>query len=462
MLGNNETVQGVDIKAVFTKMLSEVPWNSLKNYILVNAPLMKLCTANGFRLEPKNRARNESFIIRDVEKGNFSEILCNGIFASWYPVHSELHKLLEDYFHSDEYKSYREANSLGEDEYVLSDEKFNEYYNVKDFEAWRILLCFSPLKFTAEQAGKIVEDKKGDADLMSRLTSAESERDDLAKRVAQLSAEVDRARGKQQSDSNEILELRKQVKQFRNESEQLQKRVDSAMAEMRRANQQVAQADTLMEQRETAVREELGRTIQRQQGEVERLTKELGEWQARHEEQCGINRGLVERADESDKRCAAALAEKAVFEKKVTGCHNLVDSLLSRIDWPRVGASMKPSPTVKRNFNSLVKRLDYDENRNLTIEGTLPEFWGRLSKNEQDLVNAIAKSTERELANGSISDYWSGLADQFSDVIINLEARIAMLGILQEIFFQTYSDEDLKGSSVVPKSPKTSKKSDGE
>jgi len=458
MLGNNEQIQGVDLKAVFTKMLVEVPWENLKTYILANAQLTKLCTIGGFRLEPKQRQRAENFIMRDVEKNKFSEILCNGVFASWYPVHKDLHQKLEDYFHSDEYKQYREAKSLAEDEYVLSDEKFGEFYNVSDFEAWRILLCFSPLKFSASQASAILEDKKGDADLMGRLTKAESERDDLAKKVAQLSSDVEKLRQKQQADQSEIQDLRKQTRQCKADAELFQKRLDSAVSEMKRATQQASQADAAIEQREASVREEMGRLTQRQQGEIERLSKELTAWQSRHEEQCGVNRGLVERAEAADKRANEALAEKNIFEKKVTDCYKLVDALLSRIDWPHVGSAMKLSPTVKRNFNSLVKRLDYDENRNLTIEGTLTSFWERLSKKERDLVDAIAKSTEKELLNGSINEYWQGLAEQFGEVLTNLEARMAMLSILQDIFFQTYTDEDLHSSSIVPKAAKAKKK----
>lgn len=466
MLGNNEKIQGVDLKAVFTKMLSEVPWESLKAYILSNAPLVRLCTAGGFRLEPKQRARDEKFIMRDAEKGGFSEVLCNGVFASWYPVHKELHKNLEDYFHSDEYKAYREANKLGEDDYVLPDDKFNSVYSVKEFEAWRILLCFSPLKFTAEQAKVILEDKKGDADLMARINTAEAKVAELTRKVTQMSADAERNRARQQEDQAEIQELRKTARQSKNEAEQLQKRLETALNEMKRANMQVAQADTVLSQREAEIREELGRTLQRQQGEVERLSKELSAWQARHEEQCGINRNLVERAEAADKRCAEAEASRDIFAQKVDDNIRAVDALLGRIDWPRVGASMKPSPTVRRNINSLLKRLDYDANRNLSIEGSLTSFWERLSRSERELIGAIARSSEKELVNGSIKDYWQSIADRFPEVLINLEARMAMLGILQEIFFQTFSDEELEemiqGTSVATKARKTRKKADEE
>ena len=98
MLGNNEIIQGVDKTAVFTQMLREVPWSSLKMYVQANAPLLKVCTIGGHRLEPNKRDRIEKIILRELERPNMTEALTNGIFASWYPVHEHLHKQLETIF----------------------------------------------------------------------------------------------------------------------------------------------------------------------------------------------------------------------------------------------------------------------------------------------------------------------------------------------------------------------------
>ena len=441
-------------------MASEVPWESLKNYILSNAMVMKFCTQGGFRLDVKLRKRFEAVIQREAEKADYSEIQCNGIFAAWYPVHKELHEALENYFHSSDYENYRKENGLGEDEYVLSDEKFNAFYSVNDFEVWRILLCFSPLKFTKAQAGKILEDKSNNADILERLKSAESERDDLAKKNASMASDLEKLRQRQQADQSELIELRKQLRQARNDAEAAEKRVATAVAEMKRSNQQAAQSSAAVEQREAEVREELGRTIQRLQGDVERQQKEVAAWQQRYDEQLASNRSLSDKALAADRRTAEMEAEKNAMERRLADCHKAADGILSRIDWPHVGSAMKMSPTVKRNFNSLLKRLDYDENRNLTIESTLGDFWAALSAKEHALIEAIAKSTENEIINGSIKEYWQGLADMFPDVQTSLEARIAMLSILQDIFYQTYTDEDLQTTRVVPTTTKKSKKGD--
>jgi len=72
-------------------------------------------------------------------------------------------------------------------------------------------------------------------------------------------------------------------------------------------------------------------------------------------------------------------------------------------------------------------------------------------------VTSIAKSTERELLNGSIQDYWSSLSEAFDEVMLNLEARSALLGMLRDIFFQTFSDEDLQEPTLSAKPSKSKK-----
>jgi small-conductance mechanosensitive channel len=295
---------------------------------------------------------------------------------------------------------------------------------------------------------------------MERLNAAEAERNDLSKKNAAMAADLERLRQRQQADQSELVELRKQLRQARIDAEAAEKRVATAVAEMKRSNQQVAQSGAAVEQREAEVREELGRTIQRLQGDVERQAKETTAWQQRYDTQLAENRTLSDKALAADRRSDEMKAEKEAMERRLADCHKAVDAILSRIDWPHVGAAMKMSPTVKRNFNSLLKRLDYDEDRNLTIEGTLGVFWAALSAKENALIEAIAKSTENEIINGSIKDYWANLAEMFPDVQTSLEARIAMLSILQDIFYQSYTDEDLQTPTVVPKTTKKTKKAD--
>ena len=140
--------------------------------------------------------------------------------------------------------------------------------------------------------------------------------------------------------------LRKQLRQARIDAETAEKRVATAVAEMKRSNQQVAQSGAAVEQREAEVREELGRTIQRLQGDVERQVKETTAWQQRYDTQLAENRTLSDKALAADRRCDEMKAEKEAMERRLADCHKAVDAILSRIDWPHVGAAMKMSPTV--------------------------------------------------------------------------------------------------------------------
>ncbi len=450
MLGNNDMIQGVDKTAVFTQMLREVPWSSLKVYIQANGPLLKVCTIGGHRLEPSKRDRIEKIILRELERPSAAETLANGIFASWYPVHEELHKQLEEHFHSDDYKAWRQAEGLGEDDYVLTAEKFTAFFRREDFAAWRILLCFSPLKFTPEQADKILHDSEGSAELMEQVKSLEETKAELQKKVDQLNAEAERLRARQQADASEIQDLKRQQRQNKTVLDQAKNNHEAALAEMRRANQAAAQFRSEVEDREQAIREEMNRAVARLQGDCDRLSKELASWQSRYEEQCNNNSALLEKAAEADKRCAEALEAKQKSDRVAQECQQFADLILSRLDWPRVGAAMKMTPTVRRNFNSLVRKLSFGEDNTLTLEESLPAFWNTLNKAERDLIEAIAESSTREMMNGDAGDFWQGVKDSFDDVLVSLEARLAMLGILHDIFFQNMENEELENQTGLP------------
>ena len=47
MLVNESKLQGVNVKDLFTRMVSEVPWVNLKAYVQTNAQLLKMATIGG-------------------------------------------------------------------------------------------------------------------------------------------------------------------------------------------------------------------------------------------------------------------------------------------------------------------------------------------------------------------------------------------------------------------------------
>ena len=450
MLGNNEKIQGINPGEVFAKMLGELPWASLKTYVQANAPLLKLCTSGGYRLEPQRRERVEKLILREAEKNSFSEAICNGVFASWYPVHQHLHKNLEDYFHSEQYKEWRTAQGLSEDDYVLTDEKFNEFFQIADLQAWKILLRFSPLKFTSEQAEKILDQQQGNSELLEKIVALEAEMDELRRKSVQGDSELERLRSKAKADTSEIQELKKSARQQKAEIESLQQKFEGSQAEVKRLNQRLQDSDQSLQARETVLREELNRDILRYQNDNTRLSKDLATWQSKYEEQRLQNRGYMSDAAAAEKLRLQAERERDTALEEVTTCRNFADLLLSRIDWPKVGAAMKMSPTIRRNFNSLVKRLNYEEDRTLSIEGTLPEFWGKLCSDERELIKKISRSNTLEVQNGDVEAFWSELGESFADVRINLEARLFMLGMLHDIFFQVFSEDTLAAPVLPP------------
>ena len=306
MFANKEGMQAVDLKAVFTKMLKEVKWDSLKTYINSNADLAKRCTMGGFRMEEKYRPRMQDIILRDAERSEFSDAVAGSLFTVWYPVHQELHGKLEDHFNSDDYKNYRKDNGLADDEYVLTPEKFQEFFDVKELMAWKILLCFSPLKFTDEQAKTILEGKQDDAELVEKMTALEQKNAELQRKVDVLQQEAERLRARQQADAQEIQNYKKDNRQVKLDCEQYQQRAETALAEMRRTNEKLAQAEGRVAMREAEMKQEMERAQEKAQAAVEAARNEMVVWRTRHEQQCQENHLLEEQAQAAEARRAQA------------------------------------------------------------------------------------------------------------------------------------------------------------
>jgi DNA repair exonuclease SbcCD ATPase subunit len=449
MLVNESKLQGVNTKELFARMLGEVPWASLRIFVQANAPLLKLATVGGHRIEPKHRDRIDKLVLREAEKASFSQATTNGIFAAWYPVHEDLHKRIEDYFHSDEYKQFRQENNLGEDEYVLPDPKFDEFFTIDHLQEWRILLCFSPLKFSDTQADRILDDSQGNSRLLSRIKELEEKVAALEKRDQQLVGEAERLREGQQQAQTEAQDSRKALRQARTEADALTVRIDRAQADGRRLKEQL---DTVLAAQQTVeqdLRQKLGAECSRLQKDVERLQQQLASWQSKYEEQRLQNKDLdvaIHDARREATRQQDVAAQASANARHLTG---FADLILQRIDWPKVGASMKLTPRLRIQFNSLIRKLSYEQDRSLTVEGTLAEFWESLLAPERDLIKNIAQSNSLEVMTGNVEDYWLGLTDSFGDVQISLEARSVILKMLHEIFYQVIEMEDLR-EPIIP------------
>ena len=330
MLVNESKLQGVNIRDLFTRMVSEVPWASLRTYVQSNAQLMKLATIGGHRLDPKHRDRLDKLLLREAEKANFSQTMTNGVFAVWYPVHEALHKKLEDYFHSDEYKQYRQEKGLTDDDYVLPDAKFDEYFSVDHLEEWRVLLCFSPLKFADAQADRILDDSQGNSRLLGRIKELEERAATLEKREQQLVSEAERLRESQQQAQTDAQESRKSLRQARSDFDAAALKLERALAEGRKFKEQLDGAVGGQQSFEQDLRQKLTAESTRLQKEIERLQRELASWQAKYEEQRLQNKELEAGIQEA--RREVSRQQVAATQANASAKHLSADLILQRID----------------------------------------------------------------------------------------------------------------------------------
>ncbi len=448
MLGNNEKIQGVSIPDMFSQMLSELPWRTLSQYISGNAQLLKVCTFGGHRIDPQQRPRLTKQVINEAVKTDYSDSTCSALFAAWYPVHAELHAKLEGYFNSDEYKEYRKENKLNDVDYVLSDDKFREFFQVSDLKAWKILLVFAPLKFTKEQADQILNHQEGSEELLERIKELEARLSEADRKASSASGELEKARQQQQSAENELKEARHQIRTQKGDLEALNQKFLSSSAEVKRLSGLLSSRSEELEKRAATASENAERVTTRLQAELSRLKEELNGWQNKFQEQLQANRQIQNDAANTEARAGKSNAERDAAIKKLDESKKFVDLLLSRIDWAKLGSQLKLSPTLRKNFNSMLKRLNYEENLSLTIEGTLPQFWSRLQKKEGELIQRIAASSTLEVEKGDIKGFWEEVKDSFAEVQTSIEARLFMLGFIHELLFAIYVPEQLAAPTI--------------
>lgn len=448
MLGNNEKIQGVSIPDMFSQMLSELPWRTLSQYISGNAQLLKVCTFGGHRIDPQQRPRLTKQVINEAVKTDYSDSTCSALFAAWYPVHAELHAKLEGYFNSDEYKEYRKENKLNDVDYVLSDDKFKEFFQVSDLKAWKILLVFAPLKFTKDQADQILNHQEGSEELLERIKELEARLSEADRKASSASGELEKARQQQQSAENELKEARHQIRTQKGDIEALNQKFLSSSAEVKRLSGLLSSRSEELEKRAASASENAERVTTRLQAELSRLKEELNGWQNKFQEQLQANRQIQNDAANTEARAGKSNAERDAAIKKLDESKKFVDLLLSRIDWAKLGSQLKLSPTLRKNFNSMLKRLNYEENLSLTIEGTLPQFWSRLQKKEGELIQRIAASSTLEVEKGDMKGFWEEVKDSFAEVQTSIEARLFMLGFIHELLFAIYVPEQLAAPTI--------------
>ncbi len=456
MLGNNEKIEGVSVPELFSAMLNELPWRTLNQYITNNAQLLKVCTFGGHRVDPQQRPRLTKQLINEAVKTEYSESTCNALFAAWYPVHTELHETLETYFKSDEYKAYRSEHKLSEEDYVLSDEKFNAFFKASELKAWKILLIFSPLKFSHQQADQILNHQADSAELQDKIADLEARLAEAEKKAANATADAEKARAQFQSADNDLRQLKQQQRTLKSDLDAANQKLQSSSAENKRLTAMLSSQSEELSKKAATATENAERVSTRLQAELSRLQSDLNGWQNKYQEQLLANRQIQSDSASTAQRADKANAERDAALQKLGESQKFVDLLLSRIEWAKLGSQLKLSPTLRKNFNSMLKRLNYEEDLSLTIEGTLPEFWTKLVTDETALIQKIANSNTLEVSNGDMEGFWNEVKDAFTEVQTSLEARVFMMGFLHELLFAIYSPEQL-ATPTIPTTTKAKK-----
>lgn len=449
MLAPNETIPGLRIADVFACMLADLPWKSLQAYIQANTQLCKQCLIGGYRMEPKHRKRFEMVLLKEAERGGFAANFCNPIFAQWYPVHEALYRRLEDYFHSDGYKAHRQSLGLGEDAYVLPEERFAELFSVEDQEKWRVLLCFSPLQFSKEQTEKVMTSTGGNESLLKRIRDLEGLLEAARQDNARLTSEAERFRSQSESGTGELQELRKAKRDLATERDMLQGKFDASQAENRRLRQSMTEKDGSVQAQIQQASTQMQQDKIRLDGIIAKLEKEAADWRVRYEQQRSEDRELKELVAQVEGTLAQERARLADREKKLQELANFADLVLGRMDWAQAGKNLHLPPTMQRQFNSVLKKLNYEtETGAPALDASMSAFWDNLMAIEKTLVDHVAHSDTLEVAGGSAAEFWEGLKDDFDDVLIGLEARLMLLKLVREIFYTALDAETLEAARL--------------
>jgi hypothetical protein len=460
MLAPNETIPGIRVADVFACMLADLPWKSFQAYIQANTQLCKQCLIGGYRMEPKHRKRFEMVLLKEAERGGFATSFCNPIFAQWYPVHEALYRRLEDYFHSDGYKAHRQGLGLGEDAYVLPEERFTELFAVEDLEKWRILLFFSPLQFSKEQTEKVMASTGGNESLLKRIRDLEAMVEAARQDNARLTAEGERARSQAEGATAELQELRRLKRDLAAERDTLQGKFDASQADNRRLRQSLAEKGDETQAQIQQASAQMQQDKIRLDGVIAKLEKDAADWRVRYEQQRGEYRELKEQAAQTEAALAQERARLADREKKLQDLAKFADLVLSRMDWAQAGKNLHLPPTMQRQFNSVLKKLNYETETGVpTLDASMAVFWDNLMAIEKTLVDHVAHSDTLEVADGSAAEFWEGLKDDFDDVLIGLEARLMLLKLVREIFYTALDAETLEApklpASAFPKAGKS-------
>ena len=460
MLENKEKAKNIDYESVFTAMVTELPWRNFKYFMQSSPQLLKKLTMGGHRMDKKNRKRFEKKLITEARNQDFAPEITRGLFAHWYPLNEEIHQKLEEYFNSEEYKQYREEQNLDKDTYALPQEVFERIFNPKDVNKWRIILCFSPLAFTDDQADKILQPSTdSDEGGLQEVQELQQATESLKQENNKLKNQNEDLRSRIEKLNSEDKQIRLERKDLRAQNDKLSKQLEAVKSENATLRRQLQEAEERRQKEQQSATEQVERENKRLTQEIKQLKRSLSDWETKYENQRTVNRTLEKKIKETEEAVQVAQKEKVKNQQDLKRAEDFATLILNNIDWRELGRELRPTPQMKRKFNSLIRSLNYEENGDINLGTALPEFWNNLLSQEQELIQNIAQSETREVESGNIEDFWQSLTDDFEDVTISLEARTILLQLLNEIFYRTLTMKDLENSKAPGQAKSSTAKS---
>lgn len=443
MLNNTQTLpESINLSQLFKKMLNELPWTTFANFLRANAGMFKMLSIGGYRMDVKNRRRLEDIVCREGEKKNYDIASISGlVFTCWYPLQGQLHQQLEEYFHSDAHKEYLKQEELPEETYCLPEEMFDSIYKKEDRIAWQILLSFSPMTLSDRQIEQITSLNCSPEEARAQLEACEKELTAAQKQLTQNENEIQRLRA-------ELNEQKAQLTELKKKNEQDQTRINSLQNENQKLRKQAQESHTEVNDvsHDEILKSE--KLLAAAKNELEKSKNEVLEWKKRYEAHC-VGTKDKDRQIASFKDDIETLNNQIVhLKKQIEKREKFADNLLSRFDWKEIGAQLKLTANVKQQFNALVKKINYEEHKEIGIEQELPAFWEALGVQEKHLIEQIADSDNLEISCPNAADLWDDLEEQFEDVLICLEAKTVLLKLLQSIFCETINNEALNTPNI--------------
>lgn len=396
-------------------LFDRLKWSEISDVFNSITDVRRAYLTGGFTLKRENKTRSRN-VFRKYFKDNpeRSDTLKINLFMTWYSRQEGFGEDIDEYFQSDAYQTLVEEKGLDENFYHLTDEKLEEFSSRWSRDNARLLLFFSPIKFSESQAEVV----------------AEIEGDVVEKRV-------------EKSPKKEVLdEVRRSLKSAEKENRSLKKDLKKERAELRHLEGEMKgvskEAETL-------------------RGEKERLANQLEELKCQADSHSGAvrelhskirgleneKRGLVDEREKNHKRINSLKEKVEETERRLLNIsrESPIDRiLLDQSKLRSLFSAVHEESEVLSVFENLLKEK--------TESGTgtnFPEFWEQLGRKEQEKVRALSQISSVDMDKEKFATSWSDTEDLFKDLEYLAQAKLALIGAIHRLFREVAFGLDLPG-----------------